>query len=86
MGCCLDRGRGATLGAGSSDRCDAGVVWWASSRVPLAITAIALFIVLDRLDVGNAAVCRFGGCAGGLVCDRVAAAVDVYDLGAHGEC
>jgi hypothetical protein len=50
MGCRPDRGRGVTLGAGSSDRCDAGMVW-ACSRVPLAITAIALFVVLDRLYV-----------------------------------
>lgn len=47
------------------------------------VTAIALLIVLDGLGVEHAAIGAPGGCAGGLLLDLVAAAVRVYDLGAH---
>lgn len=47
------------------------------------VTSITLFVVLDRLGVADAAGrCSRRG-AGGLFCDFVAAAISVYDLGAH---
>lgn len=47
------------------------------------IAALALLIVLDRLDVEGAAVGASRSRAGRLLRMLVAAAVGVYDLGAH---
>lgn len=51
--------------------------------VPLPVTAIALLIVLDRLDIRDAAVCTSRSSARGLICSRVTTAVLVHDLSAH---
>ena len=47
------------------------------------VASVALFVVLDRLGVGDAARRCPRGCAWGLFCNLVAAAVLVYNLGAH---
>lgn len=69
----------------SSDTCDAGRARQGRGEglVPLPVTAITLLVVLDRLDIRDTAVCTSRCSARGLVCGRVAAAVLVYDLGAH---
>ena len=70
---------------GLSDTCDAGRARQGRGEglVPLPVTAITLLVVLDRLDIRDTAVCTSRCSARGLVCGRVAAAVLVYDLGAH---
>lgn len=51
--------------------------------VPLPVTAITLLVVLHRLDIRDTAVGTSRCSTRGLVGGRVAAAVGVYDLGAH---
>jgi hypothetical protein len=47
------------------------------------VAAIALLVVLDCFGVEHATIGASRGRAGGLLLDLVAAAVDVYNLGAH---
>ena len=47
------------------------------------VAAIALLVVLDRFGVEHATIGASRGRAGGLLLDLVAAAIGVYNLGAH---
>src|SRR5690242_9416092 len=65
VGCCR---------AGLSDMCDAGrAAGRVRTSVPLPVAVVALFVVLDGLDIVDAAGAASRRSAGGLVCRRVAA-------------